>query len=170
MKISIRTMILGAVLAVGATWPAAAQDVSFGYQFQRTSCCGNSNNFPMGFNVDVSAPISGVVSGIGQFDWSRRSDGGVTESIAAFGGGIRCSRSSNPKATPFVQVAVGGAHDSIGDSSRTDFGVQFGGGVAAPINDKISAVGQVDYRRALKEGEDTNAIRFVVGIRVRLKG
>ena len=170
MKISIRTVILCAVLVVGVAWPAAAQDVSFGYQFQRTSCCGHSNNFPMGFNVDGSAPIGGgALSGIGQFDWSRRSDEGVTENIAAFGGGIRCSRMSNPKVTPFVQVAVGGARDSFDGSSRTDLGVQVGGGVAAPINAKISAVGQVDYRRAFKNGEDTNAIRFVGGIRVRLK-
>jgi hypothetical protein len=46
--------------------------------------------------------------------------------------------------------------------------VQFGGGVAVPINDKTSFVGQADYRRIFTEGEGTNTIRFVAGVRIRL--
>ena len=170
MKISIRTVVLGAVLAVGAALPVAAQDVSFGYQFQRISCCGHSDNFPMGFNADASFPIGGgALSGMGQFDWSRTSDGGVTETIMGFGGGVRWSRLSNPKATPFVQIGVGAGRDSFEDVSETDLGVQVGGGVAVPINDTISAVGQADYRRVFKEDGGTNSIRFVGGIRITLK-
>ena len=73
MKIATRIVFLGAVLTVGMAVPAAAQDVSVGYQFQRLTN-GNGLNLPAGFNVDASFPLG--ISGLramGQVDWSRKS-------------------------------------------------------------------------------------------------
>ena len=191
MNMSIRAVLLGAVLAVGAAMPAAAQDVSLGYQFQRLSGGGESENLPMGFNVDASGPFgSGNLSVVGQFDWSRKtasdSSAGVNSSgsvtVSLFGGGVRWSSMSNPKATSFVQGLIGVARSKFSlscevagvnfcagfDESTTDMAIQIGGGVAVPLNAKASVVGQVDFRRLFTEGEGTNSIRFVGGVRIKL--
>jgi hypothetical protein len=54
--------------------PAAAQDVTLAYQFQRV-LNDDGLNLPMGFNVDVAVPFgTGNLSVLGQFDWSRKSE------------------------------------------------------------------------------------------------
>src|SRR5690348_4582138 len=69
--------VVGVVVAASAV-PAAAQNVSFGYQYQHLSSGGDDGlNMPGGFNVDVGVPVGSGVSIIGQFDWSRKSEAEV---------------------------------------------------------------------------------------------
>src|SRR5262245_12077509 len=83
-------IIAGVVPAVAAE---KSLDVSAGYQFQRLSGGGDSENAPMGFNVDVAFPIAKDLGVVGQVDWSRKSfsDLGVdaSEKFTFFGGGVR---------------------------------------------------------------------------------
>jgi len=178
-------MVLAAVLALGAAIPAAAQDVTLGYQFQRI-LNDDGLNLPLGFNIDVSAPIgTGNLSVLGQFDWSRKSESESLEGVeisgsttlATFGGGIRWSGTTGSQATPFLDVLVGAARNTetcevagvnlCEGFSGTNALVQFGGGVAVPLNEDCDIVGQADYRRIFTEGEGTNSIRFVGGVRIR---
>ncbi len=112
MKIATRILLLGAVLTVGMAVPAAAQDVSVGYQFQRITD-EPGLNLPAGFNVDASFPLG--ISGLramGQVDWSRKSEseriGGTTvegsTTLTAYGGGVRWGGVASGRAAPFVQV------------------------------------------------------------------
>jgi hypothetical protein len=177
-----------AVVACGAmsvAVPAAAQDLSLGYQFQRFSGEGDAVNAPVGFNVDVAAPLAGSLSLVGQFDWSRKSASetvfgtsvDATANFATFGGGLRWNAGSNGSAAPFVQALVGATRSSFDSNvagqqfdagSGTDAMFQIGAGVTVPMSGTLSALGQVDYRRIFGEGEGVNSVRFVAGIRVGL--
>jgi len=168
---------------------ASAQNVSFGYQYQRLSAgvdAGEFNapsfNMPAGFNVDGGFPVGSGVSIVGQYDWSRKSESEVvfgtsvsgTINVSTFGGGIRWT-APLPNLAPFVDVLFGGTHFSangnvagvqIASGSETDPMLQFGGGVAVPLIGILSVLGQFDYRRVFTEDAGTNSIRFVAGVRV----
>jgi hypothetical protein len=170
MKTTAPAAVLGVMMLAGTARQAPAQDVSFGYQYQHTSCCdGKSNSYPGGFNVDFSGRVSPALSILGQLDWSRRSDEGDSETITAFGGGVRWNFAASAGALPFIDVLFGAAHDSRDSGSDTNPGMQIGGGVAIPMNPKTAAVLQVDFRRAFRDGSDTNAVRFVGGLRLSFK-
>ena len=76
--------------------------------------------------------------------------------------------------TPFAQVVAGAARFAASsdlfaiEDSETKGMVQLGGGVAGPINPKLDWLAQFDYRRVFSES-GTNAIRFVAGVRLKLK-
>src|SRR5262245_35698259 len=164
-------VVFGAITL--AAVPARAQNISIGYQWQNvlldedddlfTDCC----NAPFGINFDAGFPITPSIDVIGQLDWSRWSDSEVlfgtsfdaSVNFTAYGGGIRWSGRGNPRATPFVHGLLGAVHTSIGcevggvdcddvvgDTSATDFMLQFGGGVVVPVGG-VGVVGQFDYRR-----------------------
>lgn len=173
-----------AIGVMSAAVPAAAQDLSLGYQFQRLSADGETINAPVGFNVDVAAPIAGRLSVVGQFDWSRKSESetvfgtsvDATANFATFGGGLRWKGASGA-ATPFVQALFGATRASFDNNvagqqfdsgSGTDAMFQLGGGLTVPLSGNLNALGQVDYRRIFAEGEGINSVRFVAGIRVGL--
>ena len=190
-SLSGRSLCLWALLLLlGAAVPVAGQskspDLTLAYQFQRFPGGGDvSSNVPGGFNVDVSYPIQGDLRVVGQFDWSRKTESqsalGVTAEATAtnsvFGGGVRWGSHVSMDYTPYVHVLVGAARSSgsvsvgsreLFSGSDTDAIVQVGGGVTVPINKKVSAVGQFDYRRIFTSDEGTNSIRVVGGIRVIL--
>src|SRR6476620_7582848 len=50
------------VAVMASAVPAAAQNVSFGYQYQHLSSAGGGGNMPAGFNVDVGVPVGSGVS------------------------------------------------------------------------------------------------------------
>ena len=183
MKIATRIVLLGALSTVGMAVPVAAQDVSFGYQFQRITD-DPGLNLPAGFNVDASFPLgSGGLRALGQVDWSRKSESGrvlgtsydAASTLTAYGGGVRWATTGGG-ASPFAQVVIGAMRSSFtcsvasfdicGDSSSTDLMMQIGGGVAVSLSSTVAIVGQFDYRRIFFEGEAGNTVRFVGGIRL----
>lgn len=187
--------VVFAALTVTAT-PAAAQEISLGYQWQQISvdadeiasdCC----TAPFGINLDISAPLTPALDFVGQLDWSRWSESQVilgtsveaSLDFTTFGAGIRWSARGNRGATPYLHALLGGTHTSIGcevdgfdcddvlsddETSATNFMFQIGGGVAVPMGG-VSLVGQFDYRRIFFEGEGANSIRFVAGVRASLR-
>src|SRR5215204_2876753 len=185
-------VVFGAITL--AAVPASAQSVSIGYQWQNvsvddeedfTDCC----IAPFGINLDAAFPITPAIDVVGQLDWSRWSDSEVilgtsadaSANFTTFGGGIRWSGRGNPSATPFAHALLGAVRtslgcevagidcdDVIGDTSSTDFMLQFGGGVVVPVGG-VGVVGQFDYRRFFYEGEGANSIRFVVGVRFGIR-
>lgn len=185
-------VVFGAVTLAAS--PARAQNVSVGYQWQHVSV-DNQEDFvdcctaPFGINFDAGFPITPTIDVIGQLDWSRWSDSEVifgtsvdgSVDFTAFGGGIRWTARGNPGVKPFAHALLGAVHtklgcevggincgDIFGDTSATNFMLQFGGGVVVPVSG-IGVVGQFDYRRFFYEDQGANSIRFVVGIRVGMK-
>ncbi|HKT81985.1 MAG TPA: porin family protein [Vicinamibacterales bacterium] len=173
MKNSLRLATLGAILLVGSAVSASAQELSVGYQWQHVSCCDSGDSYPLGFNLDLGFPINPSLSAIGQIDWSKKSDAGGVEGVSLdvtmFGGGVRWT--GNGTAQPFIDVLLGVAHSGTSfndlELSNNDFALQFGGGVAVPMNEKVSVVGQFDYRPIFSD-ETQNSIRLVGGIRIKL--
>jgi hypothetical protein len=185
---------LGRALVVGimtlASLPASAQELSLGYQWQQFSFdiddefdvfIDDSVTAPLGFNVDVAAPITGALDVFGQVDWSRQSQnidifGQSVESswtFLSYGGGVRWSSRASPSVTPFVQGLFGATRASVGcevltfdcddfldedNLSSTNPMLQLGGGVAIPLGG-LSALGQVDYRRVFVEDSGVNGFR-----------
>jgi hypothetical protein len=174
------------MLLFGGIWsaPAAAQDFELGYQFQRVTGDGGFNA-PLGFTAALAYPIRPNIDVVGQFDWSRHSeseevfgtDFDSSVNLTTFGGGARWSHRENPDLTPFVQALFGVTHasfsgsidgDEVDEDSDTQPMFQLGGGVALPIRENITGLAQIDYRRIFTEGEGTNALRIVAGIRLAL--
>jgi opacity protein-like surface antigen len=174
----IGVLFVGSLMASAV--PAAAQNlnVDLGYQWQRLSADDDSVSFPVGFSAAVAGalPNNPNLSILGQIDWSRKSEEEFgfeeTVSVVGFGAGARWSFTTNPSMTPFVQGVIGAVRYSeggdFGDFSDTNMAIQFGGGVAFPLSGNISGLGQVDYRRIFSEGQGTNSIRIVAGIRIGL--
>src|SRR5262245_43970010 len=184
MTASSRTVIALLVTFVAAlAAPAAAQDLSLGYQVQHFGSQGDGLTVPLGVHVSVAGPSSRVLSAVGQFDWSRKhlSDSvgstsfEATTNFTTFAGGVRVSGRNNPSVTPFVEALFGVmrssgsariAGEAIGGASESNPLLQLGLGAAVPMSGALGVFGQVDYRRIFVEGEGVNNVRFVVGIRV----
>jgi hypothetical protein len=166
-----------------ATTPASAQpmpravDVSVGYQLLHIP----DETFPFGINVDASGRIGMGLKAVGEFGWARdqQTEPGVsgTLNFVNWGGGVRWSppvaaRAARRPIDPYVQLLVGAVHAdanlTVGgarlDTGNWAFMLQPGAGVAVPIAPVVSAIGQVDYRRAFFDSGE-NEFRFVVGVR-----
>ena len=184
-------MVALACLIVFAGRPAAAQDMTVGYQFQSLGN-GEWTSMPMGIGIDASAPISRSLSAVGQFDWSRKTEQDsfltssydVSTKLATFGAGLRwTANGGGTAARPFVQLLVGtttlsvACHlDGISCSTLLD-GVSLsdtkgmvsgGGGVTFPLSRKLRGVVQADYRHIFST-DGTNSIRVLAGVRVAFK-
>jgi hypothetical protein len=174
-------LVLTAVAAFAA--PAAAQELSFGYQVQRFSAEGDGVTAPFGASFSIAGPGSGPVSVVGQVDWSLKrmsetifgTSVDATANFAAFAGGVRWSGRAGRGATPFVETLFGAMRTSgsahiagakIGSGSETDPMFQVGGGVSVPMGGALGAFGQVDYRRIFADETGANGLRFVAGVRL----
>ena len=172
-------------LGLGYQW----QQLSFEIDDEFDVFRDDSLTAPLGINIDLAGPISSSIDLFGQFDWSRQSNdvdlfGETVESrwdFMTFGGGIRWSARSNPGVTPFVHGLFGVTRTSFGcevsgfdcddfvedeDLSSTDPMFQLGGGVAVPMGDGLSFLGQVDFRHTFLENAGINGFRFVLGVRL----
>jgi hypothetical protein len=184
MMMTKRTLLALILVVSALTAPAAAQELSLGYQLQRFSSEGDSINAPLGVSLSLAGPTSGSLSVVGQLDWSRKHESETvlgtsvdgTATFTGFGGGVRWSGRGNPGATPFVEALVGALRSSgsarvagvsVGSDSETDPMVEFGGGVAVPMAGGLGLFGQFGYRRIFAEDDTSvNGLRFVAGIRL----
>lgn len=188
MSLHVRKTILALALILGATLatPVSAQELSFGYQVQHFSSEGDSLNAPLGISLNFAAPSSGILSVVGQVDWSRKSESGTlfgtsleaTANFTTFAGGVRLSARGTPAVTPFMEALFGVMRSSgsaniaganVGSGSETDPVLQFGGGVAVPLAGAFGIFGQVDYRRVFPDSTGVNVVRFVAGARLVVK-
>ncbi len=186
MKSSLRTVWGWMTLALaGLALPATAQDrspeVTVGYQYQEVP----AGSLPVGFTVDVSAPLGTVVDIVGQFDRSRtsRAEAVITsvQTVSTFAVGIRGSGHGST-IRPFLQLLAGVTRNSfhytfadpslarfLQDTGATLATVQVGGGLAASLNRRVSAVGELDYRPYIHDwGLWSHSFRAVGGIRINL--
>ena len=180
-KRSVLALTLAVVAALAR--PAAGQELLVGYQTQTFHYEGDSLTAPFGVNISVAGPTSGMLSVVGQFDWSRKHESetvfgtsiDASASFMAFAGGVRLSGRGNRKVTPFVDTLFGMMRSSgsasvagttVDGSTETDPVFQFGGGVSVPVGGVFGVFGQLDYRRIFAEDVGVNAIRFVAGIRM----
>jgi hypothetical protein len=176
--------VLGAVRPVAAQPTAAASqpiDLSVGYQFTHTP----DTNLPLGFGVDIAAPLTDSLSVVGEFAWGRNANSNVfvglgssvtvTQTLTTFGGGVRWSVPSSEFA-PYIQLLAGAARGAVGDvtfagttvpgTSDTKFMVQPGVGMSTGFANGLRGFGEVDFRRVFADPGE-NEIRILVGLMVR---
>ncbi len=178
-----RVAVLLVLVLAACAAPAAAQEVSFGYQMQRFSSEGDSVSAPFGVSLSIAGPTSGSLSVVGQVDWSRKHESETvlgtsvagTANFAGFAGGVRWSGRSTPGATPFAEALFGVmrtsgsaqvAGVSVGSDSETNPMFEIGGGVAVPMAGPLGVFGQVGYRRIFPDDSAVNGLRFVAGIQL----
>lgn len=156
--------VIALTLGLGSAQEASAQASGFGigYQFVRLNTF--ELNYPIGINVDGAVPVSGPLSVIGEFGWSRHpeDDDTYSSNVINLGGGVRLSGMG--ATTPYGQVVVGYQRDNdefLGDSENfNSFYTGIDGGVQAR-----GLFAQVGYRRVAYEGDGANGFRFVIGFR-----
>ena len=156
---------------------AAAQShaitVGVGYQALRF----DELSFPLGFHADLGAGFDEHVSVVGEFGWAR-------ESVQQFGlrdittglhlaGGGRWDFSPSHRLRAFGQILVGVERnktdiEKFGSVSTSAFLLQPGGGIGFRIRGRQDLFGEVDLHRTTRQGESANAVRVVVGVRVRI--
>jgi hypothetical protein len=151
--------------------------------------------YKYGFNADGSVPLNERMNVVVEVGWIRDSRGddalpGAVLSTPAshanfnsfhFGGGLRLDLLKLDSMSIFGQLIIGGARDVFDVGSgpalqryvgqgyiENSLMVQPGGGVAVPINDALSVVGQIGYRRVFSNA-GSNVIRYVLGIRYAQK-
>jgi hypothetical protein len=163
---------------------AQAQDLTLGYQFQRFSGGGDSYNAAAGFDVELTYPLTPTVSVDAGVDFSHHGESvtvlGTTADASnnhtAFAFGLRYIPMVSGTAKPFFQVRGGFMHTGFSGSvaglseseSENDGLIDFGAGVGFPLSGRLEGVGEVFYRRIFTPEEGTNALGFVLGVRIPL--
>jgi hypothetical protein len=171
-----------AVLFGAAVVPAGAQpaqqppsvDVSIGYQLLHLP----GETFPAGWNVDVSGAMHDVLRIVGEFGMSRdeQTEFGVSGTLKYYHLGVGPRLASHAgSARPFVQLLGGVVHTradlvlaNVGAFHDGDwaFMLQPGGGVAIPLGDVVSVIGQADYRRVFFKEQGDNEFRVAFAVRL----
>jgi opacity protein-like surface antigen len=185
--------ILGVGAASASAQAVPAVEVSGGYQFLNISAEGGSESLPAGWYADVAAnltPMIGVVFQVGgNYKTIDESIvvGGVSTSASAdakvhgFLGGVRLNFRSQSPIVPFAQVLAGAIHSSVDvsasatlpgmppiaidlDDSRTNFGLQAGGGMNVAISKAVGLRVGADYLRVVDDDNGANVFRFHAGV------
>ena len=170
-------------LIAAAAEPAAAQrlDIGAAYQYLSLSASGETETFPIGFNLDASVPLTSAFSAVGEVGWARRSESYedlFTEKRTRlnFGGGLRWILGTSIQ--PWAQGILGAQRasttiefegDDIADDSATDFLVGVDGGITLPVGG-LHVFGAAGYRRIFSEDAGADGLRVLAGIRFGIGG
>jgi hypothetical protein len=162
----IGTLVVAAAL-LGFASPAAAQDpqpvtVGAGLTFFHfNDCCTEP-----GVRVEVAKVFRQMTNGaglalVGELGWTS-SEGDSTLTLAA---GPRYVLAGTGSVQPFVHVLVGLTRYMFdGGFSSNNFSIGPGGGVAFPINDRVSGVGQIEFMIVKGDGFTDYGQRFTFGV------
>ena len=185
MRRTVRHTLSVLTLLVSLAAPAAAQDfLDLEYQYFNYSSGGLGQHMPLGVAAGYQVTIKEPWSLIGSIDWSRdsesfsltpRLESHSTLTITAFSGGVRWT---GPGDSPvFLQLLLGAVtsnakvETTITDpesASATDFMFQLGAGFSTPLTERLSIVGQADYRDITGQiGRD--GLRLAGGVRIRVR-
>lgn len=160
---------------------------------------GDSEAFPKGWYFDLAGNLTRSIAVVAEFGGNYKTFSesvtgpGFSSSATAdlkiheFMGGVRFSSRANPNIVPFGQVLAGAAYTSVNVSSstnvqgqpifgytnsdsRSDFALQFGGGVNIGLTKKVGIRAGADYIRVFLGGTtlDTglNVFRIAAGVNI----
>lgn len=163
----MKWVLAGILLMAG---PAIAQEtpkaeISAGYSYLRLGGSGgvgqNGGSFSIAGNLNR---WFGIVGDVGAY---HSSPFGIALNTTTFMAGPRISARSS-RATPFVQVLVGGAHLTAGlnglSASVTPFALSAGAGIDLKVSSHVGFRPQLDYIAMRSGGQTTNTARASFGI------
>jgi len=183
---TVRHIFSVLTLLAGLAAPATAQDyLDLEYQYFNYASSGLGQHVPLGVAVGYQYTINkGPWSVIGSIDWARDSESFAltprleshsTLTLTAFSGG---GRWTGPGDSPvFLQLLLGAVTSSATvetsltgpeSASTTDFMFQLGAGFSTPLTERLSIVGQADYRDITGQiGRD--GLRLAGGLRIAIR-
>jgi hypothetical protein len=163
----------------GSAQDGAKADVAVSYTALYDSSIGDAGYgswSPFGWLVGFGGHLNDTISIVGEFGGSYKSisESGVdvTLNIYNYMGGVRFRGRGNPKAIPFGQVLIGGAHVGVGADaagynvgvSTNGFSLQPGGGVDVFFAKNAGVRIQGDYRVIWAEGDNSSEFRIAAGV------
>lgn len=168
-----------AFAAPASAQTAPALDLGVGYQWLHAP----EQAYPFGINLDLSGTLSGDFRWVGEFNWSRDSEGdfGVDGSLTAtaYAAGVRWAPDAGARYRPYAQVLAGLHRDKLDlevegvgnlvDLDEKSFMLQPGVGATFPVGDRWGVFGQADWRRIFYDDDGEHDFRFVVGARITLR-
>jgi hypothetical protein len=165
------TLVLAGVASPVSAQAVQTPNVEIGAGLQFLHIPGE--NYPFGWNLDLSGPIGGheALRWVGDGGMARDNPLPVERlSFYHLGGGIRFMPAQRRYAAPYVQLVAGAAYTK---NDSTDVGVwgpmfQPGIGVSVPISRYMNIIGQGDYRLAVFNGQVDNEWRISAGARFML--
>lgn len=148
MRRAVMTTLVGLVLSLAVSTPAAAQFIQAGAGYTVLHESLDDERFwDHGFRADLFFPFMTVGAGdlgaVGEFTLNRNSE--FADNLMGFLGGVRLTFGRRIDLEPFAQVLIGG--ERCCDPGSTGLAVQFGGGVTKWWG-TFGIRGQADFRRS----------------------
>jgi hypothetical protein len=132
--------------------------------------------FPIGVDIDVSAGLTWGFAVVGEAGWSRNSSRqfGLRDITTPFhlAGGIRWSPDSHRRFGPYGQLLVGLEYERsdierFGVDVASNALVQLGAGLRVQLTATKDLFGQIDWRHVAVDDSNRNAVRILIGVRLR---
>ena len=144
---------------------APKAEFSAGYSYLRLGGSGGTNQ--NGGSFSIAGNLNRWFGIVGDVGFYHSSLSGLGLNTETFMGGPRFSARSS-RATPFVQMLVGGARLAAGynglSASVTPFALSAGGGVDLKVSKHVAFRPEVDYIAMRYRGQTGNAARASFGI------
>ena len=157
-------VLLLAISAFAQDAPKA--EFSAGYSYLRLGGSGGTNQ--NGGSFSMAGNLTRWFGIVGDAGFYHSSFLGAGLNTTTFMAGPRFSARSNSRATPFVQLLVGGAHLSAGyngiSASVAPFALSAGGGVDLKVSSHMAFRPQLDYIAMRYHGQEQNAARASFGV------
>lgn len=171
----MRKFVCLLVLAFCFSTAALAQDLprgefSAGYSFIRVNPGSGAASLNLsGWFASLAGNVNDWFGIVGEFSGHYGSPGNVGSDIHTYLFGPRISWRKNEAFTPYAHALFGAARVGVGPGTgTTDFGMAFGGGVDARVNDTIAVrVGQLDYVLTKFGNSSQHNVRLSVGLTFR---
>ena len=163
--------ILTAAMILLAAAVSQAQDtpraeVSASYSYLRFGLSNGVNQ--NGGSISVAGNFNHWLGLAGDVGGYHTSQSGVTLNTYTYLVGPRFSYRKSSRVTPFAQVLVGGAHNTVGaggfGGSANSFAFSAGGGVDLGLSKHIALRPQLDYIGLHSQGNTLNSVRGSFGI------
>jgi outer membrane immunogenic protein len=167
----MRKMILSVIVILLAAAGSKAQDtpgaeVSASYSYLRLGLSNGVNQ--NGGSVSIAGNLNHWLGIAGDFGAYHAAPSGVTVNTYTYMVGPRFSYRKSSRVTPFAQVLLGGAHNTVGyggiSISANSFAFSAGGGVDLGLSKHIALRPQLDYIGLHSQGNTLNGVRGSFGI------
>jgi outer membrane immunogenic protein len=167
----MRKVILSVIVILLAAAGSKAQDtpgaeVSASYSYLRLGLSNGVNQ--NGGSVSIAGNLNHWLGIAGDFGASHAAPSGVTVNTYTYMVGPRFSYRKSSRVTPFAQVLLGGAHNTVGyrgiSGSANSFAFSAGGSVDLGLSKHIALRPQLDYIGLHSQGNTLNSVRGSFGI------
>jgi opacity protein-like surface antigen len=165
-KLAFLTLLIAAASMACMAQQTPAADVSAGYSYFHIGGSGSTNQ--NGASGSFAYNLNQSIGAVADFGGYHSSPGDVGLTTYTYMFGPRFSYRADSRFTPFAQILLGGAHETVsafGTAGGTNaFAYSFGAGVDFPLTDRLAFRPQVDYVALRSSGSTTSCARISAAI------